>query len=96
MDHVKDRLSAFLDDELKEIDRLEIERHLGDCPECRDTFEDLRKASSLVRALPREPLPAGFMARLKARRPREEPAAASRLPVRGLAFALSSLVVMFL
>ena len=37
-----DRLSAYLDDDLSPAGRLEMERHLIDCADCRDALEQLR------------------------------------------------------
>lgn len=49
------RLSEYLDDELTPAERLEIERHLLDCPACRTELDGLRRVVSDARALEDEP-----------------------------------------
>lgn len=46
------RLSEYLDRELDPAVCAEIERHLGDCPPCRDFLESLRRTVGLVRTAP--------------------------------------------
>ena len=41
-DRYTDRLSDYLDEELDESERLEIETHLRECPACVSTLEELR------------------------------------------------------
>ncbi len=46
---VEKKLSAFIDGELTELERLGIERHLHDCSRCRREFDLLCQASSFLR-----------------------------------------------
>ena len=50
--HEDERLSAFLDDELREADALEVTRHLSSCERCVRELADLRAAREMVRGLP--------------------------------------------
>ena len=98
MAHEKEALSAYSDGELKDpARRQELERHLAACPDCRAELEELRAISKMMGSLPRAELPAGFRQRLEnRRRAQAEPARTTFLPVpmRALAFAASSLIVM--
>lgn len=100
MEHVKELLSGFLDQALPGPEKRRVESHLAGCAECREELSELRSVSSLVSGLPRRPLPAGFLQRLERRRnPRREIPSpwpfALPFPARAAAFALSSLLVMF-
>ena len=53
-EHVRDRLDAYLDEELSAGDRAEVSRHLSGCPECRRLLEDLVAVDEAARALPAE------------------------------------------
>lgn len=46
---VEQKLSAFIDAELAELERLGIERHLDDCGGCRREFDLLSEASTFLR-----------------------------------------------
>lgn len=41
INHPDERLSAYMDDELNETERLEVEHHLASCERCRELLEDL-------------------------------------------------------
>ncbi|HEX6922274.1 MAG TPA: zf-HC2 domain-containing protein [Bacillales bacterium] len=41
-EHVQNLLSAYIDDELDERDRKQVESHLRNCPRCLQEFEELR------------------------------------------------------
>ncbi|MCR4295101.1 MAG: zf-HC2 domain-containing protein, partial [Elusimicrobia bacterium] len=96
-DDIREKLSAYLDGALPDLERKTLEGELSRSEELRLELEALRAVSSAVKSLPKEPLPAGFAARLEARRARE--GAPEReyfiLPpaYRPLAFALSTAVV---
>lgn len=96
-DDIREKLSAYLDGALSDAERRAVEVEISRSEELRLELEALRAVSSAVKALPKEPLPAGFAARLDARRARES--APEReyfiLPpaYRPLAFALSTAVV---
>jgi hypothetical protein len=51
-DRFSERLSEYLDGDLAERERLEIERHLPTCAECRDTLAALTDLRERARALP--------------------------------------------
>lgn len=46
------KLSALLDDEISESDRLQIQEHLAACAACREQLEEWREYGSLLRASP--------------------------------------------
>lgn len=50
--HEDDRLSAFLDDELREDQALEVTRHLASCARCLDELEAVRATRDALRSLP--------------------------------------------
>lgn len=60
-----DRISEFLNGELDEASREEIEQHLCDCPECRECIESLRKTVDVLKHTPREPVPADTKRRIR-------------------------------
>ena len=43
-------LSTYLDNELSEPWKSQVEEHLGNCPSCRTRFQNLMKISDTVRA----------------------------------------------
>ena len=97
-DSDREKLSAYLDGALPDAERRAVEVEISRSEEMRLELEALRAVSASVKGLPKEPLPAGFMARLEARRAREESAPPREyfiLPpsYRPLAFALSTAVV---
>jgi anti-sigma factor RsiW len=56
----RERLSAYLDDELDAAEREPLERHLAQCEECRAALAELRQTRALLRALPAPTLPRSF------------------------------------
>ena len=52
------QLSAYLDHELNEAEKLTVERHLSKCQESAETFENLQQNSQLMSGL-RQPTPPG-------------------------------------
>ncbi len=67
-DLLRPRLSPFLDGDLGGPDFKEISEHIGSCAACSRELSARRALSTLLKGLPRRPLPAGFQARLEARR----------------------------
>jgi len=58
-DYCKDRLSAFIDNELSSEERLRMEEHLKTCPSCAREAEALRQLGVLFGSVPEEsPSPA--------------------------------------
>ncbi len=69
-DDIREKLSAYLDGALSDSERQAVELELARSAEMRTELEALRLVSSAVRGLPKAKLPAGFRARLEARRMR--------------------------
>jgi hypothetical protein len=97
----KEKLSEFLDRQLAGPDAALAETHMAQCRGCRNEFDELKGLSSMVSGLGHRALPVGFMQRLERRRRNGGQNAPAKswlfLPpqARMAAFALSSLVVMF-
>mgnify|MGYP000993568606 CR=1 FL=1 len=60
-------LSSYLDRELPPDEADLVEKHLKQCPSCREVFADLQETSSLIRSLPDVPMPSGFQEQLRQR-----------------------------
>lgn len=54
-DQITDRLSDYLDDELRASERATIDAHLATCASCRDVLEDLRAIVHAAGRLPERP-----------------------------------------
>ncbi|HSD30020.1 MAG TPA: zf-HC2 domain-containing protein, partial [Vicinamibacteria bacterium] len=83
--HERERLSAYLDDELHLDERTAVEAHLASCPECTAFLAQLVAANEAAAALPAE-APEGYFetlpARVRARlQPRKAAFAVRRVPV---------------
>ncbi|OQX61764.1 MAG: hypothetical protein B5M55_08560 [Desulfococcus sp. 4484_242] len=61
-----ERLSEYLDGELDEAVCREIEAHFGQCPECRDCVETMKKTIRLCKAAAPEQIPIDAKERLRA------------------------------
>ena len=74
----RQHLSAYLDGELGQPTRREVDAALAQSPQLRAELDALRRTAALVRALPRQDAPPGFADRVLAaiRAEAEEPAAA--------------------
>lgn len=82
---VDERLDAYFDGELGELERARVGRHLAHCPACANTvaaFDDLRL--SLRQAHPREACPPAVTAAVLELAGREAARSASRAPNIGL------------
>src|SRR5436190_4968234 len=53
-DHAREQLSAQLDHELSEFDRLRLDAHLASCMSCRSFVAQLEATTSALRAAPLE------------------------------------------
>ncbi|HUQ63521.1 MAG TPA: zf-HC2 domain-containing protein [Acidimicrobiales bacterium] len=62
--HLDDALSALLDGELSAEEEALARTHLAACAACAGELEGLRSVRSVVRGLPPEPPPFGFLDRL--------------------------------
>ncbi len=96
--HVRDRLSAYLDQELVPAERTAVETHLHGCDACRQHLETLAAVDAAARAFPAE-APAGyfdaFPGRVRARL--EEPAPrVRRVPLRLPAWTWAAAAVLVL
>ncbi len=67
-DELREKLSAYLDGALPAAEASALEREIARSPELLRELEDLQAVSKLVKDLPKEPLPVGFMQRLERRR----------------------------
>lgn len=68
-DHLsyEENLSTYLDGELESSERAELERHLPDCPGCREKLIALRETSVLLKRHMMKPAPPGLATRVLAR-----------------------------
>jgi len=64
-DFSEELLSAYLDDEVTEADRIQVERHIAGCDACRRRLDELRKVSGLLSQMPREKPSSSFRRRLR-------------------------------
>ncbi len=55
-----EQLSAYLDGQLGETERQELERHLGQCPDCRTILEKLSQTDQSVQRAEKVTAPAGY------------------------------------
>ena len=76
------RLNAYHDGELSPAARADLERHLGQCPQCSAELERLRRLRGMFASLPRPELPAFSRQRLHR--------AVERLPAAGIMEANSA------
>ncbi|MCP4143601.1 MAG: hypothetical protein GY755_25495 [Chloroflexi bacterium] len=72
-EHIIEKLSAYLDDELNNRETQKVEKHLEDCAICQEEYESLQMLSSLLAEapLPDFPSPKEFSANLALRLPRK-------------------------
>ncbi len=56
----RERLSAYLDGELPDVERAALETHLGACEQCQGELAALGQTRALLRALPTPALPRAF------------------------------------
>ena len=62
-----EQLSRYLDDDLPEAERCEIERHLRDCPCCKEVLQSLKFTVATCHEKGRPVLPREVRQRAKAR-----------------------------
>src|SRR5204862_6291580 len=72
--HLDDLLSAYLDGEVTDAERTEVEAHLATCSECRSDLDGEADVRRLLRELPAVDPPFGFYERI----PRDGPGASAR------------------
>lgn len=61
MTHPGDLLSAYLDDELNDEERVAVAAHLQDCGDCRDELTAVQSAAVAIRSLPALDAPPGLV-----------------------------------
>src|SRR5437763_2237881 len=54
---IEAQLAAYVDGDLSDAERAEIERHLAQHPQHRALIDELRRASDLLKSLPRATVP---------------------------------------
>lgn len=64
-------LSSYLDEQLDAAERSRVEKHLADCPSCREELESLRHFKKVLAAAPRRAMPPELISAIeeRARRP---------------------------
>lgn len=67
-DELREKLSAYLDGALPAAQAAALELEIAKSPELLRELEELKAVSKLVKDLPKEPLPTGFLQRLERRR----------------------------
>jgi hypothetical protein len=67
-DETRQKLSAYLDGGLPAAEAAALELQIAKSPELLKELEELKAVSKLLKDLPREPLPTGFLQRLERRR----------------------------
>ncbi len=60
----RENISAYIDDELDEAQKLSFEEHIGKCRECKREFDEMRRIVSICNSLPQQELPAEFQMEL--------------------------------
>jgi anti-sigma factor RsiW len=95
MDHnlCRENLSAYLDGELPQGERLALETHLAGCADCRAELAGLKKVSGLVKAHAMEPVPPALRGAVLKEKPRT--AGPWLKPVLAFATAAGALLVVF-
>jgi predicted anti-sigma-YlaC factor YlaD len=73
-DPIQFKMGAYLDGELKQPERLEVENHLKTCQACREELEELKRISSLLQEshMPEFTSPMDFKAQVMLQLPRRE------------------------
>ena len=88
--HCKKTLSyanSYLDSELADELKREVERHLAGCQACRDRFEGVRQVGSILDSLSVPPVPQGLTGRIMAEAQRRRlPLLKERRPLSTLAW----------
>jgi hypothetical protein len=66
-EELRERLSAYLEEDLDASEQARIEEHLGGCPDCRQEYRELRHMVDLLRGLPAPDPPPDLADRVIAR-----------------------------
>lgn len=70
-DHLKEAISAYIDDELNFIARWRLNRHLKKCGECQKEFEELKKLHTISKAFLRLPSEVNVYEKIRKRVPQK-------------------------
>jgi hypothetical protein len=97
-DPIQIKLSAYLDGELKQQERLEVENHLQTCQGCREELEELKRVSSLLREsrMPEFTSPMDFKAQVMLQLPRRDETGQEKSKTKFLWVAPVMVVVAFI
>ena len=61
MKHIGDQLSAFVDSQVEQADRISVDSHLSECADCRHELAAITTARESLRALPMVEPPTGAL-----------------------------------
>ncbi|MBI5359483.1 MAG: zf-HC2 domain-containing protein [Planctomycetes bacterium] len=64
---IKEQLSAYLDKELNPEEKIQVERHIGECPACKKELEELSLTVQAISSLPRLSAPQDACCEIKAK-----------------------------
>ncbi|NLO82433.1 MAG: hypothetical protein GX094_05160 [Clostridiales bacterium] len=78
----RELITLYIDDNLDEIRKRDMEAHLGECRECYNRFKEINEVVTLVRNLGQEDVPDGFSERLHIRLEAERQARYQQKPKR--------------
>jgi hypothetical protein len=102
-DNLEDQLSAYLDGEVTDAERADVEAYLAANEQARRTLAELRRNAELLRALPRAKAPDGLLELISAQMERQEllggeslPSSGVGPPVRGVGRWLASAAVILM
>jgi len=94
--HVKEHLSAYLDDMLTPPEKARVDGHLSDCPECRQILSDLKNMGAWMKSVPKPSPNIGLKARLLAQLNDKESKKDFRFPWLYVSGGLTTAVAAFL
>lgn len=49
--NIQEKISSYIDERLSPEEKMQVDEHLGECPECRRSFEELQKTVAVMREL---------------------------------------------
>ncbi len=64
--HIKNQLSAYIDDALTVERKADVDNHLATCPDCRQALASLQQTVETLRTVPRTPAPDDFLRQVNA------------------------------
>lgn len=95
---LRHQLSAYIDGQLSDKERKNLEAHLGACPACQRELAELKATVATLQALPLEAAPRSFALSPEqvARQPRPAPVSGLALPMRLAGAALAATLAVLL